>query len=235
MNIKTMLTLLNTIKKIDKVQSVVIKFSPTKKMKYCIIKDRVFQEDIKEGSNMTAKTYVYILLTDTGTLFTKSIKKYTKAPYNHASIAFDPTLNEMYSFGRKNPSNPISGGFVKEDVYTGTYSKYPDTTCVIYKLEVSNRDVEKMRRVLNVFIKNQKKFLYNLFGVLGVSLNEPVEFSNSYFCSQFVAEILQRSGIKLWDKLPALITPDDFRKSDKLQLVYEGKLTEYPAIKRNQS
>lgn len=92
-----------------------------------------------------------------------------------------------------------------------------------------------MRRVLNVFIKNQRKFLYNLFGVLGVSLNEPVEFSNSYFCSQFVAEILQRSGIKLWDKLPALITPDDFRKSDKLQLVYEGKLTEYPAIKRNQS
>lgn len=138
-----MLTLLNTSKKIDKVQSVVIKFSPTKKMNYCIIKDRIFREDIKEGSNnMTAKTYVYILLTDTGTLFTKSIKKYTKAPYNHASIAFDPTLKEMYSFGRKNPSNPINGGFVKEDVYTGTYSKYPDTTCVIYKLEVSNRDVD---------------------------------------------------------------------------------------------
>src|SRR3954463_3084448 len=99
---------------------------------------------------MRSKSYVYILLTDTGTLFTKSIKKYTKAPYNHASISFDAELTELYSFGRKNPNNPINGGFVKEDIFTGTYSKYPETTCVIYKLEVSERDIEKMKRVLNV-------------------------------------------------------------------------------------
>ena len=115
---------------------------------------------------MIHKSYVYILLTDTGTLFTKSIKKYTKAPYNHASISFDPELNDMYSFGRKKPNNPIHGGFVKEDIFTGTYSKYPNTTCVIYKLEVTDRDIEKMKRVLNIFIKNQNKFLYNLIGTL---------------------------------------------------------------------
>ncbi|MBZ5748917.1 hypothetical protein [Metabacillus rhizolycopersici] len=181
---------------------------------------------------MRLKSYVYILLTDTGTLFTKSIKKYTKAPYNHASISFDAELTELYSFGRKNPNNPINGGFVKEDIFTGTYSKYPETTCVIYKLEVSKRDIEKMKRVLNIFKKNQKKFLYNLIGVLGVSLNEPVEFSNSYFCSQFVAEVLHRSGIKLWDKLPALITPDDFRQNEQLVFVYEGKLFDYGHLRK---
>lgn len=181
---------------------------------------------------MIQKSYVYILLTDTGTLFTKSIKKYTKAPYNHASISFDPELNDMYSFGRKKPNNPIHGGFVKEDIFTGTYSKYPNTTCVIYKLEVTDRDIEKMKRVLNIFIKNQNKFLYNLIGVLGVSLNEPVEFSNSYFCSQFVAEVFHRSGIKLWNKLPALVTPDDFRKNEQLLFVYEGKLFDYEPIKK---
>lgn len=181
---------------------------------------------------MILKTYVYIILTDTGTLFTKSIKKYTRAPYNHASISFNVELTDMYSFGRKHPNNPLIGGFVKEDILKGTYSKYPETTCVIYKLEVSKRDIEKMKRVLNVFKKNQKKFLYNLIGVLGVSLNEPVEFSNSYFCSQFVAEVFHRSGIKLWDKLPALVTPDDFRKSEQMTLVYEGKLVEYEPIKK---
>jgi hypothetical protein len=181
---------------------------------------------------MSSKKHVYILLTDTGTLFTKSIKKYTKAPYNHASIAFDAELKDMYSFGRKNPNNPINGGFVKEDIFTGTYSKYPETTCVIYQLEVTERDIQKMKRLLNFFIKNQRKFLYNLLGVVGVSLNEPVEFSNSYFCSQFVAEILKRSGIKLWDKLPALVTPEDFRRNDKLQLVYEGKLFDYDPIRK---
>lgn len=176
---------------------------------------------------MAADRSVFILLTNTGTLFTKLIQSYTRAPYNHASISFDRELSELYSFGRKNPNNPLNGGFVKEDIKTGTFSKYPDTTCVIYELKVSDREVEKMKRVLRIFIRQHKKFLYNILGVIGIAIKEPVEFSNSYFCSQFVAEILERSGIKLWNKLPALVTPDDFRKCDRLQLIYEGKLRDY--------
>ena len=176
--------------------------------------------------------YVYIVLSDTGTLFTTLIKKYTKAPYNHASLSFDPELKEMYSFGRKNPKNPLYGGFVKEDVLTGTYSRYRETTCVIYKLAVTKRQMVKMKRILEVFIKNDDKYLYNILGVIGVSLKEPIEFSNSYFCSQFVAEILRRSGIQLWDKLPVMVTPDDFRDNEQLELIYEGKLFEFEPVKR---
>jgi hypothetical protein len=170
---------------------------------------------------------VFILLTNTGTLFTKVIQGYTRAPYNHASISFNRELSELYSFGRKNPNNPLNGGFVKEDLKTGTFSKYPNTTCVIYELQVSERDIAKMKRVLQAFIRKDKKYFYNILGVLGIALREPIEFSNSYFCSQFVAEILQRSGVRLWDKLPALVTPNDFRQSERLQLIYEGKLSEY--------
>ncbi|MGE7825507.1 hypothetical protein [Paenibacillus sp. NPDC093718] len=170
---------------------------------------------------------VFILLTNTGTLFTKVIQGYTRAPYNHASISFNRELSELYSFGRKNPNNPLNGGFVKEDLKTGTFSKYPNTTCVIYELQVSERDIAKMKRVLQAFIRKDKKYFYNILGVLGIALKEPIEFSNSYFCSQFVAEILKRSGVRLWDKLPALVTPDDFRQSERLQLIYEGKLSEY--------
>lgn len=176
---------------------------------------------------MVADCSIFILLTNTGTLFTKMIKSYTKAPYNHASISFNRELSELYSFGRKQPSNPLNGGFVREDIKTGTFSKYPNTTCVIYELQVSEREVEKMKRVLQLFIKRRNKYLYNILGVIGIALKEPVEFSNSYFCSQFVAEILERSGIKLWNKLPALVTPDDFRQCDRLHLIYEGKLSEY--------
>lgn len=182
---------------------------------------------IRGNMRMTDERSIYILLTNTGTLFTRVIQTYTKAPYNHASISFDRELTELYSFGRKHPSNPLNGGFVKEDIQTGTYSKYPNTTCVIYELQVSEREVEKMKRVLHIFIRSRQKYMYNLLGVLGITLKEPVEFSNSYFCSQFVAEILQRSGIKLWNKLPALVTPDDFRQCEQLKLVYEGRLREY--------
>ena len=176
---------------------------------------------------MDAQQSVFILLNNTGTLFTKLIQGYTRAPYNHASISFNRDLSEMYSFGRKHPNNPLNGGFVKEDIKTGTFSKYPNTTCVIYELHVTEREIEKMKRVLHIFIRSRNKYLYNILGVVGVALKEPIEFSNSYFCSQFVAEILDRSGIKLWDKLPALVTPDDFRQSDRLKLIYEGKLSEY--------
>ncbi|WNS42383.1 hypothetical protein [Paenibacillus sp. MMS20-IR301] len=176
---------------------------------------------------MSAEHSVYILLTNTGTLFTRLIQGYTKAPYNHASISFNRELSELYSFGRKHPANPLNGGFVREDIHTGTYSKYPGTTCVIYELKVTVREVEKMKRVLQVFIRSRQKYLYNILGVIGIALKEPVEFSNSYFCSQFVAEILERSGIRLWNKLPALVTPDDFRQSERLQLIYYGKLSDY--------
>ncbi|WP_152444087.1 hypothetical protein [Bacillus sp. THAF10] len=178
------------------------------------------------------ESYVYILLTDTGTLFTKSIKKYTGAPYNHVSLSFDSNLVEMYSFGRKRPSNPFNGGFVREDVEYGTYRKYPETTCVLYKMKVTPREVEKIRRIIGVFQNKERKWFYNLLGVIGVSINEPVEIDSSYFCSQFVSDVLHRAGIKLWNKLPSLVTPDDFRSSDRLEWVYEGRLYDYEPVKK---
>ena len=83
---------------------------------------------------MTEKK-IYILLTDTGTLFTKFIKLYTKKPYNHASLSFDSELSEVYSFGRKTARNPFIGGFVKEDVNEGLFKQ---ANCAIYSLTVND-------------------------------------------------------------------------------------------------
>ncbi|MDG5786162.1 hypothetical protein QA612_01570 [Evansella sp. AB-P1] len=165
-------------------------------------------------------------------MFTKTIKQYTKAPYNHSSISFDKELKELYSFGRKNPRNPLYGGFIKEDIFNGTYKLYPQTTCAVYELIVTERQIEKMRRIILLFEKNKDRMIYNLFGVIGVAFKEPLEPWGSYFCSQFVSELLERSGIRLWDKIPALVTPDDFRRSDKIALIYEGPLLAYPCLKQ---
>lgn len=189
------------------------------------------REEIKEQREQ--KRTVYILLTDTGTLFTKSVKQYTGAPYNHASISFDEQLNEMYSFGRKRPHNPLYGGFVRENVYHGTYRYFPNTTCALYKIEVTYRRVERIRRVIRTFKTNQKHYTYNLIGLFGIMFNYPIEIAASYFCSQFVAEVLKRAGMPLWDKPSALVTPEDFRNAKELELIYEGKLFEYPPIKQH--
>ena len=58
---------------------------------------------------------VWIVLTGTGTWFSRMIQCFTNAPLNHASIAFDPELHEVYSFGRKKPHNPFDGGLVREN------------------------------------------------------------------------------------------------------------------------
>ncbi|MDX8362584.1 hypothetical protein [Cytobacillus sp. IB215316] len=174
---------------------------------------------------------VYILLTDTGTTLNRTIKLVTHAPYNHASIALDKELNEVFSFGRKQPINPLYGGFVQEDFVKGTFSWYPETTCAIYKLEVNERIYNKMLRLIAAFKKNRKWYYYNFIGLFGVPINHPIEVPSSYFCSQFVAEILRRSGIKLFNKPSSLVSPNDFRSANKLDLVYEGKIYDYPELK----
>ena len=59
---------------------------------------------------MMIEKKIYILLTDTGTLFTNLIKLYTKKTYNHASISFDSELSEVYSFGRKTAKTHLLAG-----------------------------------------------------------------------------------------------------------------------------
>ena len=52
---------------------------------------------------------VYIVLTQTGTILSRAVKLYTGKQYNHASIALDEELEELYSFGRVNPYNAFVG------------------------------------------------------------------------------------------------------------------------------
>ncbi|NRG48312.1 hypothetical protein HRF87_26880 [Bacillus sp. CRN 9] len=173
---------------------------------------------------------IYVLLTDTNTLFTKMIKCYTKAPYNHVSIVFDEKLNEIYSFGRKYPRNPLIAGFIREDVYFGTYRYFHNTKCLFLKIEVSTKEYNRIRNIIKTFNNNRNIYSYNLLGLLGVAIQHPINKRNKYFCSQFVAEIFEKCGLNLWDITPALITPNDFFMHPSFEIVYEGRLYDYPLL-----
>ncbi|MBB6454818.1 hypothetical protein HNQ94_003307 [Salirhabdus euzebyi] len=171
---------------------------------------------------------IYILLTKTGSIFSQTIGLYTKAPYNHVSISLNKELTELYSFGRKKPYNPMRAGFVKECVNNGgIYARFPDTTCELYSLQVSDRQKEKMARVIDHFKKNANHYRYNFLGIATVPFGKSIERSNAYFCSQFVATVLKISGVHVWNKPPGLITPDECRNSVKLTKVFEGPLSQY--------
>ena len=176
---------------------------------------------------MGRKREIYILLTHSGSLLSKFIGIYTKEPYTHVSIALDRDLNEVYSFGRLYPSNPIYGGFVREDISNGTFGRFPETRCALYSLNITEHKYKRLRSELMEFMINQNRYGYNFLGLFGVMLGIPIERSHNYFCSQFVATLLNNSGIHLFEKPCALVSPMDFGKCKELSLIYEGKLRSY--------
>ena len=175
---------------------------------------------------------IYILLTDTGSVPNRIIKWFTKAPYNHVSLVFDEFLEEIYSFARKRPKNPLIAGFVKEDVYNGMYRYFENTRCLLLKKDVTHDEYEAIRENVRHFINNRDSFSYNLIGLLGVLFGYPIGKKNAYFCSQFVAEVLEKSGIKLWDSPSGLVTPHHFLLHHAFERIYEGRLYDYPLLKR---
>ncbi len=174
---------------------------------------------------------VYILLTNTGTLFTRALGLCTGAPYNHSSLAFDGDLSEVYSFGRLKPRNPFFGGFVREDRRKGLYALKRETKCAVFELSVSAAELARLRQAVTEFDAERGKYTYSLLGLLGVAMRRPINRRYSYFCSQFIATVLERAGVHLFDKPPGLVTPEDFQKHPDLTLVYEAKLSEYHAHK----
>ncbi len=168
---------------------------------------------------------VYVLLTDTGTVLTRLIKLYTKSDLNHASIAFDEELEELYSFGRKHKTNPFIGGFVKENICSGLFKK---AKCAVYSCSVTEFEYYQLRRNVKNIEKHQQDYKYNLLGLFGILLNIEIDRKNAYFCSQFVATLLDQSGICIFDKPLTLVSPKDLQEAKQLHLVYEGDLSAYP-------
>lgn len=168
---------------------------------------------------------LYILLTHSGTIPSNMIKFYTREPYSHVSISFDESLSEMYSFGRKRPRNPLIGGFVRENIQSGIYSIFTETVYALYVMPVSEEQYQSLKKSLTKFEMMSDSFKYNFMGILGIIVGYPVNRSNSYFCSQFIAYLFEQSGIRVFDKPFGLVTPKDFRTSDSFNLLKSGKLS----------
>jgi len=169
---------------------------------------------------------IYLVFTATGTLFSRCIKLYTKAKYNHVSLCLDSEISEFYSFGRKIYWFPLIGGFVIEHIDSGLFKAFRETTCAVYRLDIDDSKYGLLKEYVQMFIKNKKVFGYNLLGLVGVMLNIPLKRRNKYFCTQFVATMLQKSKVYCFGKDPSLVTPQDFYNIEGLMLVYEGKLAE---------
>ena len=181
---------------------------------------------------MIKEKKVYVLLSDTGTILTRLIKSCTRKPYNHASIAFDVDLIEVYSFGRKTARNPFIGGFVREDIHSVIFRQ---ADCAIYSLTVTNAEFQQMHQYIQEIASKKENYRYNFIGLFGVLFKKPIKRKNAFFCSQFVATVLKESKvIDLEEKDLSLIKPSDLAYIANSQLIFEGGLYAYQFSNANE-
>ena len=168
---------------------------------------------------------IYIVLTYTGTILSKIIKGYTKAEYCHVSIALDESLKEMYSFGRLNPYNPFIGGFVHESISSGTFKRFKNTKALIYSLELSNRQYNRLRKKIERFEKRKHNYKFNTIGLFASGFNIRIKRNNCFYCAEFVKHLMDT--VELDVDLPEIVKPIDFKNIDNLVVEYTGLLRNY--------
>lgn len=163
-------------------------------------------------------------------------KKYSGADYSHISISTDAKLGEMMSFSRKEIKNPFNSGLVKEDIRKGMFALKPDISKIaVMELKVTSEQYDKISKAMNSYWDNKEQYSYNFLGLITMLLYaRGTNRKNKFFCSQWVATILQECGIDIFNgKSPKNITPFDFYGALKNSIVYEGLATDYPKCNAN--
>lgn len=175
---------------------------------------------------------IYIVLTMTGTKFSRVLRLATKKEFTHVSIALDKELNELYSFGRRSMLIPLIAGFIKEDTESGVFKKY-DTSCEILELSVEDNQFSDLLNELLKYITAYDKYRYNLLGLPFMWFDIPYERENHLVCSQFVASVLQFSEICEFNKSWTIVKPADFYNIQGVKSIFKGKLQDYVKGVRN--
>lgn len=168
---------------------------------------------------------IYFVLTYTGTILSKVVHIYTKQEFCHSSLSLDKDLNEMYSFGRYWAYNPFIGGFIKEEIDSGTFKRFINTKAAIYSLEVTNWQYNLIKKEIRKFKRSKDKYSFNILGLAAIVFHKKLNRKNKFYCSEFVKYLVDVGNIE--NDLPEIVRPQDFQLIDNVELVYEGKLSDF--------
>ena len=169
-----------------------------------------------------AERTVYILLTRSGTWFSRLIRLATQDDYTHASIGLAGPDGPFYSFARKHPHFALPAGLVEEQV-----SKMRRAVpCCLYALTVSDQTYFRLQRRLAEMYRQRETYHYSIIGALACYFHLPLQRRYHYFCSQFVADLLEDCQAAELPKPPTLVRPGDLCAIRGLTPVHRGLLGE---------
>lgn len=167
---------------------------------------------------------IYILLTRPVSMVSDIIQLSTRDQYTHASISFESSLSPLYSFGRKYTHFPLPAGYKDERLDEGYYKKYENIPCALYEIQVEDSLYLKAKRRADEMYERVDYYRFNVLSLALCRFNITVNRKRHYFCSQFVSEVLEKSGADFLPKPPALMRPQDFTEIPQLRLVYRGSI-----------
>ena len=175
---------------------------------------------------------VYVICMHTGTPLATIIQKFTKDEFSHAAISFNPDFSPFYSFGNRQKEGTGGAGFTIDNIKDRFYQER-NIHWAAYVVFVDNDSYNLMKEKIQYFVRREYVFRYNLTGLLNIAVNLPSENSTKFFCSGFVADILQVGG-KNNDRSYTLYKPQDladlyaayevgrgesFRELDKMSII----------------
>ena len=171
---------------------------------------------------------LYIFLTRSGTLLSNLVYHITGAKYTHVSLAFDEDLNTLYSSTRKNGYTMFPAGPSREYLNRGIFLQRENIPCALYALEVSDEAYARARRRAEHMMNHGHLYQFNTLGLLLCWLRIRWQRRRHYFCSQFVSEVLEKSGAMELPKDSTLMHPSDYTRLPGLECLYTGPLSQLP-------
>ena len=171
-----------------------------------------------QESSVTGKGLkpVYIICMHTGTILSTIIQKFTKDEFSHAAISFNPDFDPFYSFGNRQKEGTGGAGFTIDSMKTKFYQERK-IHWAAYVVFVDEDSYNLMKEKVQYFARREYAFKYNLVGLVQIAANIPSENATKFFCSGFVADILQVGGLNT-DRSYTLYKPQDLAD---LYAVYE--------------
>lgn len=176
---------------------------------------------------MEGEKKLYIVVSQTGSIVSKILKLLTGARYNHVSVALDETLTPMYSFARKYTYNPFWGAFVREYPGRGALGRFKNTEVVVLELNCSSEQYDAVAARLEKMYREREKYRYNYRGLFSAYFSKKYHKKHHYYCSEFVRDLLERSGIIPENSFGDIAKPIDFLRLPQAACVYCGRLRKY--------
>ena len=155
---------------------------------------------------------ITVLLTKYSDWFSVFLCKICRNTYSHASISIDGHEELFYSFNYK-------GFVVEKPKKYAPKTRMAGSMCI--RMQVPESVHKKLEEELERFVNNREQFTYSTLGVILCLLKIPHKFKNSYFCSQFVAEVLTKAGAARLKKNESLYLPMHF--VDRMECNYSKK------------